>query len=161
MAVDGLLKDFNDHVASGNGAAFAALFTEDGSYHDNFYGMFVGRDAIADMLENYFHRDASDFMWTFDDLVLGETATGEQILYFTYQFSFNSKLPGNEGKRIVFRGMSKLTLRDGLIAAYDEVFDQGHAMSQLNFSADRIAKRYARQVGKMKTDPAWAAHWEG
>ena len=35
-------------LEDGNGAALAALFTEDGVYHDIFYGTFAGRKRIAD-----------------------------------------------------------------------------------------------------------------
>jgi hypothetical protein len=57
------MDDFAEAAVAGDGARFAALFTEDGCYHDVFYGLFEGRAAIADMLENRFHRDAENFRW--------------------------------------------------------------------------------------------------
>ena len=54
-------------ATKGDGEAFAACFTEDGVYHDYIYGPHKGRDSIADMLENLFHRDAADYDWRFFD----------------------------------------------------------------------------------------------
>jgi len=36
----------------------AAVFTDDGLYHDVFYGAFQGRAKIAEMLEEHFGRMA-------------------------------------------------------------------------------------------------------
>ena len=38
-----MLRAFCDAVEQHNGKAFAELFTEDGVYHDVFYGAFAGR----------------------------------------------------------------------------------------------------------------------
>jgi hypothetical protein len=43
MNVSAMLRTFCDAVEQRNGAAFAALFAEDGVYHDVFYGAFEGR----------------------------------------------------------------------------------------------------------------------
>ena len=37
-------------------------FTPDGVYHDVFYGAFEGRDRIAEMIRDYFHRDGCNFL---------------------------------------------------------------------------------------------------
>ena len=58
-----LLDAFTAAVQQGDGAAFGALFTEDGVYDDVFYGVFKGRKASASMLEDYFHRDGENFIW--------------------------------------------------------------------------------------------------
>ena len=58
-----LLDEFCAAVAAGDGARFAALFTEDGEYDDVFYGLHKGRAAIGAMLEGMFHRDGRDFCW--------------------------------------------------------------------------------------------------
>jgi len=43
MNATAMLKKFCDAVEQHNGADFADLFTEDGVYHDVFYGAFAGR----------------------------------------------------------------------------------------------------------------------
>ena len=54
MSFARILRDFAAAAEVGDGASFAALFTEDGVYHDAFYGPFSGRAAIADMLSGLF-----------------------------------------------------------------------------------------------------------
>ena len=44
MTTTAMLRAFCDAVEQRNGRAFADLFTEDGVYHDVFYGAFAGRD---------------------------------------------------------------------------------------------------------------------
>ena len=58
-----LLRAFCDAVEHRSGKAFAELFTEDGVYHDVFYGAFEGRAKIADMIDEVFYRTATDFRW--------------------------------------------------------------------------------------------------
>ena len=65
-----LLNRLTKSVETGDGTSLAALFTPGGSYVDTFYGLFEGRDAIADMLENRFWRDAEDFLWDMFEPVL-------------------------------------------------------------------------------------------
>ena len=43
MNTTAMLRAFCDAVEQRNGRAFAELFTEDGVYHDVFYGAFAGR----------------------------------------------------------------------------------------------------------------------
>ncbi len=43
MDTTALLKEFCSAVERRDGKAFARLFTEDGVYHDVFYGAFKGR----------------------------------------------------------------------------------------------------------------------
>ena len=61
MDVTALLKEFCSAVERRDGKAFANLFTEDGVYHDVFYGDFKGRQKIAEMIDDWFHRTARDF----------------------------------------------------------------------------------------------------
>ena len=63
MNVTAMLRSFCDAVERRDGKAFAALFTEDGVYHDVFYGAFKGREKIAGMIDDWFYRTASDFRW--------------------------------------------------------------------------------------------------
>ena len=63
MNTTAMLRAFCDAVEQHNGTAFAELFTEDGVYHDVFYGAFAGRAKIAEMIDDWFYRTATDFRW--------------------------------------------------------------------------------------------------
>ena len=58
-----LLRTFCDAVEQRNGKVLAELFTEDGVYHDVFYGAFEGRAKIAALIDDWFYRTATDFRW--------------------------------------------------------------------------------------------------
>jgi len=91
-----MLRAFCDAVEQRNGADFAELFTEDGVYHDVFYGAFAGRAKIAEMIDDWFYRTATDFRWDMHTPVSdGET------LYARYTFSYRSTLPEAKGARDV------------------------------------------------------------
>ena len=142
-----LTKRFCDAACTG-GAELAAVFTELGTYHDGFYGDFMGRDAIADMIDNYFRRDAEDFVWE-----MYEQAHGGDIGYARYRFGYTSNLDGRAGTRVVFTGISRFRLEGDLIAHYTEMFDPGVGMTQLGFSAERIAKRARRSAQALRGEP--------
>ena len=129
-----LLSRFASAVAANEGATFSSLFTEDGVYHDGFFGEYNGRKAIADMLQ-HFHDTGSNYRWDFFD-PLSDGRTG----YARYRFSYASGMPGAEGKPVVFEGISFFTFRDGLIARYAESFDRGMALAQQDFAPERIKK---------------------
>ena len=155
MSFIDLLARFTAAVEAGDGQALAATFTKDGVYHDTFYGAFHGREAIADMLENHFWRDAEAFRWDMrDPAVTGNTG------YTQWLFSYQSKLPGVEGKRIAFEGMSCFKLSGGLIRYYGEVFDQGIALAQTGFPPDRIAKRLTREAEALRERAADTRHMQ-
>ena len=63
MDFEALVKNFCAAVEAGDGGRLAELFSEDGSYHDTFYGEFQGREAIREMLEARFYGDAERFLW--------------------------------------------------------------------------------------------------
>lgn len=142
---DDLLTRFTSAVVAGDGVALAGLFTSAGVYHDTFYGAFTGRDAIRDMLEVYFHRDAEAFRWDMcDPICAGDTG------YARWVFSYTSRMAESAGRRVAFEGMSCFTLRDGFIEEYDEVFNAGVGLVQLGMGADRIEKILARQVARTR-----------
>ncbi len=58
MNMSAMLRAFCEAVEQRKGAAFAELFTEDGVYHDVFYGAFEGRAKIAEMIDDWFYRTA-------------------------------------------------------------------------------------------------------
>jgi ketosteroid isomerase-like protein len=140
-----LLERMTQAICRGDGAATAACFTPDGIYHDGFYGEFRGREAVRDMVENHFHANARDFAWKLTD-ALSDGSTG----YASYDFSYTSKIPGSEGVRVFFAGISHVRLQDGLIEHYGEVFDRGTALVQMNFPAERIAKSLRRWAEQEK-----------
>ena len=140
-----LIERMSQAICRGDGAAAAACFTPDGSYHDGFYGEFRGRDAIRGMVENHFHANARDFSWTLSDAL-----SDGSLAYARYAFSYISKIEGSEGKRIFFSGISQVRLEDGLIAHYVEVFDRGVALAQMNFAPERIAKSLKRWAEQEK-----------
>src|SRR5579859_1834214 len=116
MNIAAMLRSFCDAVERRDGKSFAALFTKDGVYHDVFCGAFKGHDRIAEMIDDWFYRTASDFRWDMHAPVSdGET------LYARYTFSYRSNLPEAKGARVMFEGVSIMKLRGGLIAEYQEV----------------------------------------
>ena len=128
------LDAFAAAVAANDGAALAGLFTEDGVYDDGFFGAYEGRPAIGRML-GHFHDTGANFRWDFFDAMSDDTRG-----YARYRFSYASRMPGSEGRPVLFEGMAFFTLRDGLIRHYREVFDRGLALAQQDFAAERIKR---------------------
>ena len=141
-------------ASKGDGAAVADLFSEDGAYHDVFYGTFTGRDAICDMIESYFHRDGEDFLWDMHDPVCQDG-----IGYARYVFSYRSKLPDCAGRRGMFEGVAVIRYdEDGKITDYREVAESGVGLSHLGFEDKRIARFLAKEAEALKARPESAAH---
>src|ERR1700748_477113 len=153
MNITAMLRTFCDTVERRDGKAFAALFTEDGVYHDVFYGAFKGRAKIAELIDDWFYRTASDFRWDMHAPVSdGET------LYARYTFSYRSTLPEAGGARAMFEGVAVMKLRDGKIVEYHEVANTTPAFVDLNFAPERIAKIAAKQGAELKSRPEMARH---
>ncbi|WNV07438.1 nuclear transport factor 2 family protein [Tardiphaga sp. 709] len=153
MDATAMLRAFCDAVEQRDGQSFAALFTEDGVYHDVFYGAFEGRAKIADMVDDWFYRTADDFRWDMHTPV-SDGAT----LYARYTFSYRSKLPEANGGRAMFEGVAIMTLRDGKIVSYHEVANTAPAFVDLHFAPERIAKIVAKQGEALKARPEMARH---
>ena len=135
-----------------DGAAFAALFTPDGTYEDDFFGLFCGRAEIAAMLQR-FHDTGSDYRWEFHDLV-----TDGIRGYAWFRFSFRSKMPGYEGRPVLITGISSFRFENGLIAEYREVFDTGIALTQLGFPAERIKRVLDKEAAAQTATPEARDH---
>jgi ketosteroid isomerase-like protein len=148
-----LLARFTAAVEGGGGAALAALFTEDGIYHDVFYGAFEGREKIAEMLEDHFWAHGEAYRW-----VMHEPVVSGDIGYAHWTFSFTSKLPEAAGERVVWDGMSRFQLQGGLIVHYKEMFDTAIALRQTNFPADRIARVADKHVSRLRAREAGGEH---
>ncbi len=145
MQFEILLEKFTAAVEAGDGSALGRLFTDDGVYHDRFYGAFRGPDAIARMLEEHFWRHAEDFIWEMRSPVCNGS-----VGFVDYLFSYTSRLDEARGKRVIFEGMSRFDLKDGRIREYREVFDTGIALAQLDFGADRIRRFLTRSADELR-----------
>jgi ketosteroid isomerase-like protein len=137
-----LLDAFTRSAESGDGDRFARHFTEDAVYHDYIYGPHRGRADIAHMLQNLFHRDATDYRWEMFDPVFD----GDQGYAWSLS-SFTSTIPQFAGKRVVIDGMSRFVIRDGLVVEYRESVNGGVAMAQLGVEPARMAKVFSRWSG--------------
>jgi ketosteroid isomerase-like protein len=153
MNISTMLKSFCDAVEQHNGAAFADLFTEDGVYHDVFYGAFKGRAKIAEMIDDWFYRSASDFRWD-----MHAPVSDGITLYARYIFSYRSTMPEAKGARAMFEGVAIMALRDGNIAAYHEVANTATGFVDMNFAPERIARIFAKQGAALKARPEMARH---
>lgn len=153
MDVHAMLQIFCDAVARRDGAAFAALFTEDGVYHDVFYGEFVGRARIAQMIDDWFYRTATEFRWR-----MHEPVTDGGTLYARYTFSYRSTLPEARGARVMFEGVAIMNLRVGKIASYREVANTAPALAAMNFAPERIVRLVTRQGDELRARPEMQAH---
>jgi ketosteroid isomerase-like protein len=153
MTPQDLLKAFAKAVEDRNGAAAAALFTEDAVYHDIFYGAFEGRPRIANMVDDWFYRHARDIRWD----VLDPVSDGRN-LYARYLFSYVSTLPEAQGRRVMFEGVSLMRLEGGLIAEYREIANTGPALLDMGFPPERVAKILTRQGESLFARPEAARH---
>jgi ketosteroid isomerase-like protein len=153
MDVPALLRSFCDAVERRHGKAFAALFAEDGVYHDVFYGAFEGRAKIAEMIDEVFYRSATDFRWDMHS-PLGD---GER-LYARYTFSYRSTLPEAKDARVMFEGVAMMTLRGGKITGYHEVANTAPAFVDMNFAPERIVRILERQGAALKARPEMRRH---
>ena len=153
MEASALLKEFTTAVERRDGKAFAELFTEDGVYHDVFYGAFKGREKIAEMIDDWFHRTARDFRWEMFRPVSDGT-----MLYAYYTFSYVSTLPEAKGKRVGFDGVSFMRLSNGRIAEYREVANSAIGLLDIGFAPERVAKILGKEAKDIKARPEWARH---
>jgi len=153
MNVEGMLRAFCDAVERRDGKSFAALFREDGVYHDVFYGTFAGRTEIAAMIDDYFYRTATNFRWDMHEPVSDGTT-----LYARYTFSYRSTLPEAKGARAMFEGVAIMELRDGAITSYREVANTAPAFVDMNFAPERIVKIAAKQGAELKRRPEMRRH---
>jgi len=153
MNMSAMLRAFCEAVEQRNGAAFADLFTEDGVYHDVFYGAFAGRERITAMIDDWLYRTATDFRWD-----MHRPVSDGETLYARYTFSYRSTLPEAKGARAMFEGVAIMTLRDGKIASYNEVANTATGFVDMHFAPERIAKIAARQGAELKARPEMKRH---
>src|SRR5215469_16836908 len=92
MDANAMLREFCDAVEKRDGWRLANLFCPDGVYHDVFYGAFAGRQKIAEMVDEWFYKSATDFRWDMHDAV-----SDGRTLYAYYTISYKSLLPEANG----------------------------------------------------------------
>lgn len=153
METTALLKEFCSAVERRDGKAFARLFTEDGVYHDVFYGDFKGPARIAEMIDDWFHRTARDFRWE-----MFRPVSDGKMLYAYYTFSYVSTLPEANGKRVGFDGVSMMQLSDGKITEYREVANSSMGLLEIGFAPERVAKILGKEAKHIKERPEWKRH---
>jgi len=139
-------------VVANDGAALAGLFTDDGVYEDGFFGAHQGRDEIIAMLAR-FHATGTGYRWDFFDPL----ADG-RIGYARWRFSYASKMPGAEGKPVVFEGTSLFAFRGERITRYSEAFDRGVALVQQDFPAERLKKILHKAAQAQNASPECREH---
>jgi limonene-1,2-epoxide hydrolase len=147
-----LLGRLTAACVANDGDRFAALFTEDATYEDDFFGLFRGRAEIAAMLQR-FHDTGENYRWEFYDAVADGT-----LGYASFRFSFASRMPGFAGKPVLITGISCFRLESGLIAAYRETFDTGIALAQLGFPAERLKRVLDKEAAAQNAAPEARAH---
>lgn len=144
-----LIKEMTLAAEAADGDKFARCFTEDAIYYDYIYGAHKGRADISHMLANLFRRDAdNDYRWEMFDPVFDGTNG-----YAWSLSSFTSLVPQFKGKFVVIDGMSRFTIRDGLIETYRESVNGGVAMQQLGVEPARMAKIFDRWSGWLRERP--------
>ncbi len=153
MTPQEIVKAFTKAAEDRNGAAMAALFTENAVYHDVFYGPFEGRARITEMINDWFYRHARDLRWDMFDPV-----SDGRNLYTRYVFSYVSTVPEAQGRRVMFEGVGLMRLEGGLIASYREVANTGPALLDMGFPPARVAKILTRQGELLLARPETARH---
>ncbi|HUT50001.1 MAG TPA: nuclear transport factor 2 family protein [Alphaproteobacteria bacterium] len=156
MEFEDIVTAFGAAVEAGDGTALGALFTEDGVYHDIFYGAFEGRAAIKDMLEGIFHRDAKDFRWEFLD-----PASNGTVGYAHWLFSYTSTTPHTDGQRVVFDGVGLFFMEDGLIARYEDVSNSVVPLKKMNVPQPVIDRQVDKWQGWLEARPGYGSHAKG
>lgn len=152
VSFEGRVREMVSAVERGDGSAVRACFTEDGVYHDVFYGTFQG-DEIARLINDYFWRDARDFRWDIHDPV---EAGG--LGYARYVFSYLPTIAGSGEGRAMFEGVAICRMRDGLIASYHEVARESVALVAMGFAPERIAKYLGKQDRELRGRAEAARH---
>ncbi len=122
--------------------ALLALFTEQATYHDLFYGEHAGRATLRAMFERMY-REGRDHVWTMD-VVLESPRVA--MAEWTFSFVVSDAVPRSAGRRLHFRGVSVFEVEGARIRAYREYFDKGVQLVRLGFSPESLARVLGRGV---------------
>ena len=119
-----------------------ALFGEQGTYTDTFFGPHTGHAKLREMFERMFH-EGRDYAWRMDTVVEDARHAAAE---WSFGYVVTDAIPRSAGRRVQFRGMSLFVLEGGRIQTYREYFDEGLALLQLGFSPDALAKVLRRRL---------------
>ena len=119
-----------------------ALFTEDATYADLFFGPHAGQAALRAMFERMF-REGRDCRWQMNSIV---TDARRAAAEWTFSYVVTEAVPRSAGRKVRFRGMSLFELEGGRVARYREYFDTGVALLQLGFAPESLAKVLAKRT---------------
>lgn len=147
-----LLNTFATALQNRDSAGLASCFTPDGVYDDYFFGPRQGPEGINETVE-HFYKGGKAYRWDFT-----ECAGNDRLAFASYNFSYISNAPTARSERILFDGIARLELRDGLILRYSEVFDRGMALAQQNFPPEQICKIVNRYADGLRQRPGWSRH---
>ena len=100
------------------------------------------------MMQDLFHRDATDYRWEMFDPVF-DGCNGICVV----AVELHLENPAIQGQHVVIDGMSRFIVRDGLIAEYRESVNGGVAMAQLGVEPERMTKVFKRWTGWLKERP--------
>jgi ketosteroid isomerase-like protein len=148
-----LMQELTEAVIAYDGQRLAKLFTDDGYYQDPLSGRFQGRAEVRRLADEVFKGTLGEMKWDMVDAV-----DDGRVGYARWVFSFTSRRPGFEGKRVVLRGMSAVELDNGLIKAFQDVYDVGTGFAQLGVPPEAYRDLYAKKAAEIVADPALAAH---
>jgi len=149
-----MLDKFCHAVAVEDAAGLAALFTDDGVYHDLIYGEINGPAAIEKMLVENWYSDGVDYRWDMLDPVCdGETG------YARYDCSFKSKMKHSLGKRLAVKGVATFKLApDGRVIRYTEIANGAAMLHQLNVRGELLEKVVKDWSDSQNKSPAMQRH---
>lgn len=152
MSFSKRIQEMVTAVERGDARGVAACFTPDGIYDDVFYGDFQG-EGIAEMIEDHFYRDATDFRWDLHDIV-----EQNDLGYARYVFSYQPKFEGAAPQRAVFEGVAICRMRDGLITDYSEIANAAVGLQCTGFPPERLAKFIGKQSAELQARNEAARH---
>ena len=149
-----VLDKFCRAIESEDSAGLAALFTEDGVYHDGLYGAVKGPDAIKKMLDNLWYKDGERYRWDMVDPVC-DGGMG----YARYDCSFTSKMKHSLGKRLAVKGVAMFKLApDGRVIRYTEMANGAAMLHQLNVRGPLLEKVVKEWSASQNKSPAMQRH---
>ncbi|MEM8836546.1 MAG: nuclear transport factor 2 family protein [Pseudomonadota bacterium] len=127
------LDKFARALEQEDAAAFAALFNDNGTYDDYFYGLFTGPAEIKRMLTDHFLKDGTAYHWTFQKPVFDGTYG-----YASYHFSFLTKSNDWTGPRVLILGAARFKFNAGLVISYNDWADCTGALSTAGRRSDKL-----------------------